>query len=334
MRLSLIIPCFNAGAYVEQAIRSVVTQTRPPDELIVVDDGSTDGSREAIGSFGEAVRLVEGSRAGAAAARAKGAGLATGDALVFLDADDLLAPETLEALMDALGRRPEAVALCPWFRLSYEGGRWVQRRPSSRPRLPRQDPLTAWLGGWYHPPCSVAWSRAGYERAGGWDPRISVNDDGDLMMRALAAGVPLVESRIGRAFYRRARGDEQTLSGARNTEAGLRSRLGVLTKLLRQLEEQSLLHRYRIPLGLAFDAIATTSGDELPGLRDEAEAHAEQLAGSRRNRERHLRRRQYRIRLYQVSRELRHPRQTFRRVAPSVPVEILSPSAERNGEPG
>ena len=254
---------------------------------------------------------------------------------MFLDADDLLAPETLQALMDALGRKSAAVALCPWFRLSYEGGRWVQRPPSCRPRLPRQDPLAAWLGGWYHPPCSVAWSRAGYERAGGWDPRIGVDDDGDLMMRALASGVPLVESRVGRAFYRRARGDEQTLSGARNTEAGLRSRLDVLTKLLRQLEEQSLLHRYRIPLGLAFDAIATTSGEEQPELHDEAEAHAEQLAGSRRERERHSRRRHYRVRLYQVSRELRHPRQTFRRVAPSVPVDVLLPlSAGRNGEPG
>jgi glycosyltransferase involved in cell wall biosynthesis len=120
MTLSVIIPCYNAEPFVAQTIRSVLEQTRPPDEIIVVDDGSTDGSVEVVRQFGDRVRLLTGRNGGASPTRNKGLDHATGDALMFLDADDVLGPTALEALTDAL--RPGAIAACLWYRLDYEGG--------------------------------------------------------------------------------------------------------------------------------------------------------------------------------------------------------------------
>jgi glycosyltransferase involved in cell wall biosynthesis len=92
MRFSVVIPLYNKKATVARAIRSALQQTLPPVDVLVIDDGSTDGSCEIVEEFGGAVRLVRQANAGPSAARNHGARLCAGDALVFLDADDELAP--------------------------------------------------------------------------------------------------------------------------------------------------------------------------------------------------------------------------------------------------
>jgi glycosyltransferase involved in cell wall biosynthesis len=107
--VSIVIPCFNGERFVGDAIRSALAQTFRDREVIVVDDGSTDGSREAVRRFGQEVRLVEAGHRGGSAARNRGLGVAQGEWIQFLDADDLLAPHKLERHIAHRAAQPDAI---------------------------------------------------------------------------------------------------------------------------------------------------------------------------------------------------------------------------------
>src|SRR5215472_14752134 len=94
-RVTVMIGVYNGARYLGEAIDSVLAQTRPVHELIVVDDGSTDGSGEIARSYGASVRCVRQERGGMAAARNRAIEDATGDFFAFLDADDRFPPEKL-----------------------------------------------------------------------------------------------------------------------------------------------------------------------------------------------------------------------------------------------
>lgn len=254
MTLSVIIPCLDAAEHLDAAIRSVLNQRVPADEIIVADNGSTDASRAIAAAHAPRVRLIDVAEPGAAAARRAAAAVARGDRLMFLDADDLIAPDTLGALAAALDAAPGAIACCPWMRLLWCDGAWHVAPASCPPRAGFRDDLSAWLGGWYHPPAALLWSRTAYARAGGWDRELTVNDDGALVMRALARGVALVRSRGGTGFYRYATSG-QSLSGAAATPTGLISRLRALMSVADALDESGRLAAYAAPLAGAVQAI-------------------------------------------------------------------------------
>lgn len=94
---SLVIPTYNRRDHLMTCLESVFAQRRQPDEIIVVDDGSTDGTREALSAFSGLV-VIEQRNAGPGAARNCGASAASSDYLVFLDSDDLWFPWTLQAI--------------------------------------------------------------------------------------------------------------------------------------------------------------------------------------------------------------------------------------------
>ena len=102
MKVSVIIPCLDSAAYIGAAIGTLLRQTHAPVEIIVADNGSQDASRDIVRSFGDKVRLIEAPERGASRARLAGLAEATGEALMFFDADDVIAPETLAALVAAL----------------------------------------------------------------------------------------------------------------------------------------------------------------------------------------------------------------------------------------
>jgi len=94
-RVSVIVPCFNAARYIGEAIESVLTQVLPDDEIIVVDDGSSDDSAKVIASFGGRVCYIHQDNQGISAARNSGLAYASGAHIAFLDADDLWTSESL-----------------------------------------------------------------------------------------------------------------------------------------------------------------------------------------------------------------------------------------------
>ncbi|WP_299938752.1 glycosyltransferase family 2 protein [uncultured Pelagimonas sp.] len=99
MRISVVIPTYNRCDFLLACLETVFSQQRLPDEVIVVDDGSNDGTREAL-AMRKDVTFIEQDNAGPGAARNRGAAAATGDYLAFLDSDDLWFPWSLRVMVD------------------------------------------------------------------------------------------------------------------------------------------------------------------------------------------------------------------------------------------
>lgn len=95
-QVSVVIPAYNAAAFIADTVNSVLRQTYQDLEIIVVDDGSKDGTVAALGAFGNRIRVHQQANGGVARARNTGVGLAQGTWVAFLDADDLWLPEKLE----------------------------------------------------------------------------------------------------------------------------------------------------------------------------------------------------------------------------------------------
>ena len=105
--VSIIIPVYNCGRYLAQAIESVLAQTYRPIQVVVVDDGSTDSSIEVARQYSESSSCYTQPHGGIAAARNKGVDLTQGEYLAFLDADDVWLEEKLARQVAALHRQPE-----------------------------------------------------------------------------------------------------------------------------------------------------------------------------------------------------------------------------------
>ncbi|AQT69625.1 putative glycosyltransferase EpsJ [Anaerohalosphaera lusitana] len=119
--VSVILPAYNAAEHIQTAVSSVLAQTAPPQEIIVIDDGSTDNTAEIVKSFGEKVRYIHQPNAGVSAARNTGIKAASAEWIAFLDADDEWLPEKLEkqfALLDA----DQSLAFCSanYIRISHD----------------------------------------------------------------------------------------------------------------------------------------------------------------------------------------------------------------------
>ncbi|WP_082122612.1 glycosyltransferase family 2 protein [Methanoculleus sediminis] len=109
--VSVVIPLYNKGPYIVRALNSVLAQTVRDFEVIVVDDGSTDGGAEMVGGFGDPrIRLIRQENRGVSAARNRGIDAARGELVAFLDADDEWTPRHLEALLQLRDKCPQAGA--------------------------------------------------------------------------------------------------------------------------------------------------------------------------------------------------------------------------------
>lgn len=115
-RISVIIPAYNASRTIGRAVRSVLAQTLPVHETLVVDDGSRDDLESALRPFGTSVTLLRKPNGGAASARNLGIDHATGDLIAFLDADDYWEPTKLERQWEVLQRHPEVgLVSCDYY---------------------------------------------------------------------------------------------------------------------------------------------------------------------------------------------------------------------------
>ncbi len=122
MHVSVVIPAFNAAPFIGQALASVLAQSHPAWTIYAVDDGSTDDTAAVIRSFGDPrIHLICQPNQGVSAARNRGLARACGEAVLFLDADDALAPDALARLARRLGAAPDAVAASGRFRFAPAG---------------------------------------------------------------------------------------------------------------------------------------------------------------------------------------------------------------------
>ncbi|HEY2988594.1 MAG TPA: glycosyltransferase family A protein [Candidatus Binatia bacterium] len=137
--ISCIVPVFNGERYLRETLDSILAQTYRPLEVVVIDDGSTDGTSAIVADYGVQVRYLWQANSGPATARNLGLSAARGDYVAFLDADDLWHPEKLARQMARFGTRPE-IDLCFsrfenfWMpELAEEEARY-QRHPLSHPQ--------------------------------------------------------------------------------------------------------------------------------------------------------------------------------------------------------
>lgn len=189
----MVIPCLNAAATLATQLDALAAQSWPGEwEVIVADNGSTDGSRELAESYRDrlpGLRVVDASdRRGQAHARNVGAAAATGDALLFCDADDEVAPGWLAAM----GR---ALALYEFVACRYDNERlnpaWVQRTHLN----PQKDGLTRYDYPPYLPHAGgggLGVLRRVHEEVGGFDESMPALEDTDYCWRIQRAGHPLV----------------------------------------------------------------------------------------------------------------------------------------------
>jgi glycosyltransferase involved in cell wall biosynthesis len=201
--VSAVVPVHNGSAYVAEAIQSILNQTQPPIECLVIDDGSTDETAAVVGRFGREVVYVRQDRAGVASARNRGAALACGALVAFLDHDDVWLPTKLERQVEAFAA-PDAIALCAVDVIDERGT--VRRTMRLRPR---EDLITGMLmfDGTETVSCSSTglMRREGLLKSGGFDPALSVSADWDLLFRMALAGdlayvdEPLVRYRVHEA---------------------------------------------------------------------------------------------------------------------------------------
>ena len=279
--VSVITPCYNAAAFLRETIDSVRSQTHESVEHIVVDDASTDGSWDVMRGYAgvRAVRLER--NRGGSYARNVGFARARGEFLMFLDADDVIAPDTLGALVSAIRDRPGAIGICPWERLRQASdGTWT--RVAAEVPLPRPgaDHVAEWLDAtcWV-PPCAVLWRRDDYVMTGGWDECLTLDDDADLMMRALVSGAELTLASAGRSFYR-AHDHALSVSTDVQRSSSIASRARVVEKLDRLVAARGELGRYAVPLGKAYQRVALLAYEH-PAfeLGRKCQARGEALAG-------------------------------------------------------
>jgi glycosyltransferase involved in cell wall biosynthesis len=209
LSISVVIPCYNQGRFLDEAIASAGAQQGLVSEIVVVDDGSTDET-PAVATRDGSATLIRQERRGLSEARNSGWRASSSDYVVFLDADDRLLPGAIKAGLEALGRWPHAAfvfghyelidqrgAILPtWrelrvaddrtfttgdFELVLPDGRRAGRSPQPR-RV--GDHYTAMLRRNYismHG--AVVYRRAVLEEAGGFDPRLSALEDYDLYLR-------------------------------------------------------------------------------------------------------------------------------------------------------
>jgi glycosyltransferase involved in cell wall biosynthesis len=135
MKFSVIIPLYNKEIEIERALRSVLAQTIRPREIVVVDDGSTDGGPaivERIAGETPLIKLIRQKNAGETAARNRGMSEAGGPWLALLDADDEWRPEFLETMAGLIEEFPGAGLYCSGFEVERGGGLHTGRTPSRR----------------------------------------------------------------------------------------------------------------------------------------------------------------------------------------------------------
>jgi glycosyltransferase involved in cell wall biosynthesis len=222
--VSVIIPTHNRAAMVREAIESVLAQSYADRELIVVDDGSTDGTRAAVAAFLPQLTYIYQEHQGVSAARNRGAAMARGEYLAFLDSDDLWLAHKLTRQMRFMESHPEAI-------VCYTDEIWIRKGMRVNP-MKKHRKYSGMIFAYCLPLCiispsSVLFLRRLFEEADGFDETLAVCEDYDLWLR-IAARHPVYL--VNEPLIVKRGGHDDQLSRSRTGQD--RYRIAALEKLL------------------------------------------------------------------------------------------------------
>jgi glycosyltransferase involved in cell wall biosynthesis len=261
MRISAVIPTYNCSRLLSRAIDSVLAQTVPVDELLVVDDGSTDDTSSVVATYGDKVRYIYQANGGAAAARNRGVAEARNDWIAFLDHDDEWLPPKIDKQVKALQSASNAVACYCWFWWIEvkDGVRHLGRPPRPEqfwPRIRLRNPIL---------PSLVVVNKSALQAIGGFKERLRAScEDWDLTIRLAAtfpSGFVLVEEPLA-VYYR----DANNTSSRH--EMMLKQNLSIVedSLLIKLTGLERKLWRRRIRSVLFYQAAVGARGAGLSGL--------------------------------------------------------------------
>jgi hypothetical protein len=196
--ITIAIPCYNAERWIGAAVQSALDQTWPEKEVIVVDDGSVDGSPAVLEKFGRSIRLQRGRHRGGNASRNQALAEARGEWVQFLDADDYLEPAKIEQQFTETdgGTNADILYSQTWM----EDTRAQTRRASEID--PQYDLFAQWLA-WQLPQTGGAlWRKSSLTALGGWKEDQPCCQEHELYLRALQAGLNFRFAPTPHAVYR------------------------------------------------------------------------------------------------------------------------------------
>lgn len=249
-RVSVILPVYNGRRFLLDAVRSVLAQSRPPCELFVVDDGSTDGSLAELEGLPEAsfpIRVLRQANAGQSAARNLAARQAEGELLAFIDQDDQWHPRHLELLAEPLAADSSVGwAYCDFDEMDLDGN--LVTRAFLRAQSvahPKRTIFECVAGDLMVLPSASLVRRAAFEQARGFDEALSGYEDDDLFVRFFRLGWEHVF--VDRALLR----FRIHSSGSSASRRFIDSRLRYAEKLVAILPDDPRMFRYYV-----LDAIA------------------------------------------------------------------------------
>jgi glycosyltransferase involved in cell wall biosynthesis len=209
--VSVIIPTFNRESYVVQAISSVLNQTVKDYEIIVVDDGSTDGTRSALQPLSNQIKYIYQNNAGVSVARNAGIAAASGKWIAFLDSDDEWAPDFLATQMRAIDQNPDVcmqIADCRYSDQSGEKKSYFEtngtlEKFNGSDYLRPKEPFVFLLRHLSWQVGSVMIRKNVIEKAGLFDPNFSIGEDQDFLARVTLHGpVGLLKDKLMTAYRR------------------------------------------------------------------------------------------------------------------------------------
>lgn len=182
-RVSVVIPTYNYGRFIAEAIESALAQTLRPSEIVVVDDGSTDDTERIVGAFGERVRYVRQENAGVCAARNRGVAESKGDIIAFLDADDRLEPTAIEKQAAFFENDAEiGLVYCGVREFDSESGETLKLFLDGAGDRVAEN-LLLWQEPVIAAPGLVVVSRKAFGDVGGFDTQMKVGEDWDFCYR-------------------------------------------------------------------------------------------------------------------------------------------------------
>jgi glycosyltransferase involved in cell wall biosynthesis len=204
--VSILIPAYNVEPWIADTIRSALAQTWPCKEIIIVDDGSKDGTLSITKKFSaEKIKIITQENQGAAAARNRAFSLAQGDYIQWLDADDLLSPDKIARQMEAAEKFGDKRAL---FSSGWGNFIFRSRKAKFVPTLlwenltPLEWLLRKWENNLHMQTATWLVSRELTEAAGPWDARLLSDDDGEYFFRVIKASSGIRFVPDARVFYR------------------------------------------------------------------------------------------------------------------------------------
>ncbi len=213
--VSILIPAYNAEAWISDTLRSAIAQTWERKEIIVVDDGSKDQTLAVARQFeSEQLKVVTQKNQGASATRNNAFAMSKGDYVQWLDADDLMAPEKTASQMEAAERSGSKRTLISgaWARFMHRPYR-AEFRPSPlwEDLLPAEWLMRKMEHDTYMQTATWLVSRELAEAAGKWDTRLLGDDDGEFFCRVLLASEGTRFVKESKVYYRASRREQPQL---------------------------------------------------------------------------------------------------------------------------